>query len=119
MATADPMAGRPAADRATADPEPTDGVFGGPGERSGAARRPGAAGAARAGRAVAVEPLIGRTPADRPAADPAPAGGASASLAEDESIGPLRGRAGRGRHRKPRPRRALFAVVGSRWPRGR
>lgn len=53
-----------------------------------------------------------RTPAGPPAADPAPAGGASARLAEGEAGGPLRERGGRGRHRKPRPRRALFAVGG-------
>ncbi|MET7782308.1 hypothetical protein ABZU94_01590 [Streptomyces mirabilis] len=100
------MAGRPATDRATADPRPTDGVSG------GATSRPGAAGAARAGRAVAVEPLLGRTPAGRPAAGPAPEGDASAGLAEGEAVGPPPERGGRGRHRKPRPRRALFAVGG-------
>ncbi|MFF4734039.1 hypothetical protein ACFY3M_54635 [Streptomyces mirabilis] len=87
-------------------------MSGGPAGARGAASRPGAAGAARAGRAVAVEPLISRTLAGRPAADPAPAAGASASLTEGEAVGPLRDRGGRGRHRKPRSRRTLFAVGG-------
>ncbi|SOE30055.1 hypothetical protein [Streptomyces sp. OK228] len=61
----------------------------------------------------ALRPVGGdRTPAGRPAADPAPAASPSASLAEGEAVGPLRERGGRGRHRKPRPRRALFAVGG-------
>jgi hypothetical protein len=101
-ATADPSIGRPPADRATADPGPTGGVAGAT-----------SVGADRAATLPVPRPVgADRTPAGRPAADLAPAGGASASLAEDESIGPLRERAGRGRHRKPRPRRALFAVGG-------
>ncbi|MER7689874.1 hypothetical protein [Streptomyces sp. NPDC097610] len=73
-----------------------------------ATREPGAA----ATRGVSRPVGAGRVSAGRPEADPAAVGGASAGLVEGEAVGPLPERGGRGRHRKPRPRRALFAVGG-------
>lgn len=79
-----------------------------------ATREPGAPAGAdgAATRAVSRPVGAGRVSAGRPGAEPAAAGGASAGLVEGAAVGPLPERGGRGRHRKPRPRRALLAVGG-------
>lgn len=90
---------------------------------------PPAPGRAPAGRTATADPPVGRAPTGGASADPAGADGAAprrtapdgavthpvaagGAGVEDEAVGPGWGRSGRGRHRKPRPRRVMFAVGG-------